>query len=151
MSRGIMPQDWRDGNIAPIFKNGSKKEPENYRPISLTSIPCKIMDSIIKDQVVDHLVNNSLINKSQQGFMKHKLCVTNLLEFFDKITLETDNNIPMNIIYLDFSKAFDKVPKHQLIQKLQSHSINGNVISWINNWLTGRRQRVIIKGEQSTW
>ena len=109
------------------------------------------MDSIIKDQVVDHLVNNSLINKSQQGFMKHKLCVTNLLEFFDKITLETDNNIPMNIIYLDFSKAFDKVPKHQLIQKLQSHSINGNVISWINNWLTGRRQRVIIKGEQSTW
>ena len=62
------------------------------------------MDSIIKDQVVDHLVNNSLINKSQQGFMKHKLCVTNLLEFFDKITLETDNNIPMNIIYLDFSK-----------------------------------------------
>ena len=70
--------------------------------------------------------------------MKHKSCVTNLLEFFDKITLESDNNITKEIIYLDFSKEFDKVPKHQLIQKLQSHSINGNVVSWINNWLTGR-------------
>ena len=64
---------------------------------------------------------------------------------------ESDNNIPMDIIYLDFSKAFDKVPKHRLIQKLKSHSIKGNVLSWINNWLTGRRQRVIINGEQSTW
>jgi len=54
MSSGIVPQDWRDGNIAPIFKKGSKKEPGNYRPISLTSIPCKVMESIIKDQVVDH-------------------------------------------------------------------------------------------------
>ena len=151
MSSGIVPQDWRDGNIAPIFKKGSKKEPGNYRPISLTSIPCKVMESIIKDQVVDHLVNNSLLNKSQHGFMKHKSCVTNLLEFFEKITLESDNNIPMDIIYLDFSKAFDKVPKHRLIQKLKSHSIKGNVLSWINNWLTGRRQRVIINGEQSTW
>jgi len=70
--------------------------------------------------------------------MKHKSCVTNLLEFFDKITLESDNNITKEIIYLDFSKEFDKVPKHQLIQKLQSHSINGNVVSWIINWLTGR-------------
>ena len=114
-----MPQDWRDGNIAPIFKKGSKKEPGNYRPISLTSIQCKVMESIIKDQVVDHLVNNSLLNKSQHGFMKHKSCATNLLEFMEKITLESDSNIPMDIIYLDFSKAFDKVPKHRLIQKLK--------------------------------
>ena len=146
-----MPQDWRNGNIPPIFKKGSKKEPGNYRPISLTSIPCKVMESIIKDQVVDHLVNNSLLNKSQNGFMKHKSCATNLLEFMEKITLESDNNIPMDIIYLDFSEAFDKVPKHRLIQKLKSHGIEGNVLSWINNWLTGRRQRVIINGEQSTW
>ena len=60
MSSGCVPQDWRDGNIAPIFKKGSKRDPGNYRPISLTSIPCKVMESIIKDQVVNHLVTNSL-------------------------------------------------------------------------------------------
>ena len=139
LSRGIVPQDWRDGNIAATFIKESKKDPGNYCPISLTLIPWKIKESIIKDQVVDHLVNNSLSNKSQHGFMKHRSCVTNLLKLFEKITLESDNNIPLDIIYLDFSKAFDKVPKHQLIQNLISYSINGNVLSWINNWLTGRR------------
>ena len=83
--------------------------------------------------------------------MKHKSCATNLLESMEKIMLESDNNIPMDVIYLDFSKAFDIVPKHRLIHKLKSHSIEGNVLSWINNLLTGRRQRVIINGEQSTW
>ena len=151
MSSGCVPQDWRDGNIAPIFKKGSKRDPGNYRPISLTSIPCKVMESIIKDQVVNHLVTNSLLNKTHHGFMKRKSCVTNLLEFFKKITLESDDNIPMDIIYLDFLKAFDKVPKHRLIQKLKSHSIDGKVLTWINNWLTDRRQRVLINGEQSIW
>ena len=83
------------------------------------------MESIIKDQIVNHLVTKSLLNNTytQHRFMKHNSCVTNLLEFFEKITLECDNNIPTDNIYLDFSKAFDKVPKHRLVRKLKSHSI----------------------------
>ena len=86
MESGAVPQDWRDANVTPIFKKGSKNNPSNYRPISLTSIPCKVMESIIKDGVVNYLLRYRLIKSSQHGFMSNKSCRTNLLEFLEKIT-----------------------------------------------------------------
>jgi len=105
----------------------------------------------MKDVIVDHLTVNSLINKSQHGFSKNKSCVTNLLEFLETITNEIDTGACMDVIYLDFSKAFDKVPKLRLLEKCRAHNIGGKLLSWLEMWLTGRRQRVVLNGEYSDW
>ena len=151
MTTGQVPSDWKLANVTPIFKEGSKSNPENYRPVSLTSVPCKLMESIIRDNVVDHLLLNQLIKSSQHGFMKHKSCTTNLLEFLENVTKMVDNGDPVDIIYLDFSKAFDKVPKLRLIAKMKAHGIRGDVLRWISEWLSGRKQRTVLNGSFSAW
>jgi len=151
MDRGELPSDWKLGNITPIFKKGSKKKAENYRPISITCVACRLLESIIKDQIVEHLAVNNLIKATQHGFMKNKSTVTNLIEFFDKITSEVDAGTPMDLVYLDFSKAFDKVPRERLLAKLEAHKIHGKPLAWIRSWLTGRQQRVVINGKCSAW
>ena len=118
-----MPADWKCGNITPIFKKGPKSNPGNYRPVSLTSIPCKLLESIIKDKVTQHLYDNCLINSSQHGFMRKRSCLTNLLEFFERVTKELDAGNDMDIVYLDFAKAFDKVSHTKLLNKLKSYGI----------------------------
>ena len=148
---GTVPPDWRCGNITPIFKKGSKSSPGNYRPVSLTSIPCKILESIIKDRVTEHLYDNILIKSSQHGFTKNKSCLTNLLEFMEKVTKEYDSGNALDIVYLDFAKAFDKVPHSKLIDKLKSFGIQGQILHWINNWISDRKQRVVLNGEFSEW
>ena len=148
---GDVPDDWRKANITPIFKKGSKSESSNYRPISLTSVPCKMLESLIKDAVMEHLILNNLITDSQHGFMKKRSCLTNLLQFFEYVTCSIDNNIPVDAIYLDFSKAFDKVPHQRLLYKLKSNHVDGNILRWIAEWLRNRRQRVVINGSESMW
>ena len=86
MEEGVVPADWRTANVTPIFKKGARTKPENYRPVSLTSIPCKLIESIVKDSLMAHLEENMLMNPSQHGFMPGKSCATNLLEFFEVVT-----------------------------------------------------------------
>src|SRR6267154_3383936 len=148
---GIVPQDWREANVAPLHKKGSREKPENYRPVSLTSIVGKILESIIKDNIVTHLDQYNLINRSQHGFTRGKSCLTNLLDFFEVVTKELDEGNNVDLIYLDFSKAFDKVPYKRLFKKLESHGVCDIVLNWIKNWLSNRRQRVCIDGEFSEW
>ena len=141
-SKGVVPEDWRMANVTPIFKKGSKFKPENYRPVSLTSIVCKVMESILKDQIVNHLSINDLIKPTQHGFMNKRSCLTNLLEYLEIITRFIDEGENVDVIYLDFSKAFDKVSHSRLNLILQAHGISGNILNWINSWLSGRKQRV---------
>jgi Reverse transcriptase (RNA-dependent DNA polymerase) len=148
---GEIPQDWKDANVSPLFKKGSKNKPENYRPVSLTSIIGKMLESIVKDHIVNHLNKFNLIKSSQHGFTKGRSCLTNLLEFFETVTKELDQGNSVDLIYLDFAKAFDKVPYMRLFKKLESHGINGKVSEWVKNWLCGRRQKVSISKESSGW
>ena len=151
MSEGVVPIDWKRANVTPIFKKGSKSDPGNYRPVSLTSIPCRVMEACIKDHIVEHLERNALIKPSQHGFMRRKSCTTNLLEFMEKVTSEFDQGNAMDVVYLDFSKAFDKVPHRRLLEKARAHSIAGNLLRWIGKWLEGRSQRTVLNGECSPW
>jgi len=109
------------------------------------------LESIIKDNIFKHLEMLKLIRTSQHGFMKGKSCLTNLLEFFDSVTKQLDNGSSVDLVYLDFAKAFDKVPYIRLFKKLEAHGIFGDVLSWIRNWLSGRRQQATINGECSGW
>ena len=101
--------------------------------------------------MMDFLVKNKLINPSQQGFLKARSCLTSLLCFFEEITKWVDEGSPVDVIYLDFQKAFDKVPHQTLILKLKSHGMGTSIINWIEQWLTDRRQRVVVDGEVSSW
>ena len=83
LEEGIVPLEWKDENITPSFK-GSRNKPENYRPVSLTSVICKLLERLIKDHLVDFLVKNKLINPSQLGFLKARSCLTNMLCFFGR-------------------------------------------------------------------
>ena len=151
LEEGIVPSEWKEANITPLFKKGSRKKPENYRPVSLTSVVCKLLETLIRDHMVEFLVKHKLINTSQHGFLKARSCLTNLLCFLEEITKWVDDGSPADVVYLDFQKAFDKVPHQRLLLKLKAHGIGNDVINWIEKWLTHRRQRVIVAGEISNW
>jgi len=150
LNHGEVPEDWKTANVTPIFKKGSKAEPGNYRPVSLTSVCCKLLESIIRDGIMEHLLNNNLLNQSQHGFVPGKSCCTNLLEFLEKTTEAIDTGRPFDVVFLDFAKAFDKVPRERLLEKLRAHGIRRRTLNWIRNWLTGRKQRVVLNGKYST-
>jgi hypothetical protein len=117
LKEGAVPEDRQTANVTPIYKKGSKSDPGNYRPVSLTSVSCRLMEGIIKDHVVNHLERHGLIRATQHGFMRGKSCVTNLLTFFEKITSQLDGGEAVDVIYLDFAKAFDTVPHERLKKK----------------------------------
>ena len=145
----MVPEDWRSSNITPIHKKDSRSKAENYRGVHLTSQLCKSVESLIKEDIVEHLTENKLIKESQHGFTAGRSCITNLLEFLEEVTKTVDEGSPCDIIYMDFQKAFDKVPHQRLIKKLEKHGIAGKVLRWIEAWLTNRKQRVVLKGQSS--
>ena len=134
VSEGVVPQDWKIANVTPIFKKGTKLDSGNYRPVSLTSHIGKFLESLIRDAIINHLSQNRLINESQNGFRYKKSCLTNLLEYLEYVVNQVDAGDPVDVIYLDFQKAFDKVPHRRLLQKLRAHGITGSIINWIENW-----------------
>ena len=117
----------------------------------MTSIVCKVMESIIRDEIVDFLAQHELLRLSQHGFLRHRSTLTNLLEYLEELTRMVDNGTAMDVIYLDFSKAFDKVPIRRLLMKCEGLGIRGKVLGWIEEWLVGRKQRVVINGKASDW
>ena len=151
LQSGTMPEEWKLANVTPIFKKGSKSLPSNYRPISLTSVVCKMLETLIRDKLVKHLEDNNLIKNTQHGFRNKRSCLTNLLDFFYDILNQYDKSKAVDIVYLDFQKAFDKVPHKRLLTKLKSHGIQGDVLRWVENWLHNRKQRVVINGKASKW
>ena len=148
---GKVPSDWKCANVTPIFKKGDKTQPGNYRPISLTSVVCKIMETIVRDKMVRFFEDNNIINNSQHGFRNKRSCLTNLLDFFHYIFDVYDESRSVDVIYLDFQKAFDKVPHKRLLNKLQTHGISGNMKNWLEDWLSERKQRVVLNGVSSKW
>ena len=148
---GIIPNDWKVANVTPIFKKGSKSDPGNYRPVSLTCVVGKLLERLIKSEIVNHIESNKLIRDTQHGFRPGLSCTSNLLNFLELATKAVDEGNAFDIIYFDFSKAFDKVPRERLLSKLKAFGIVGHILTWIRNWLTGRRQRTVISGATSDW
>jgi hypothetical protein len=151
LRQGTVPADWKTANVTPIFKKGDRNTPGNYRPISLTSVVGKMLESIIRDKIVSHLERHSLIRDSQHGFRNKRSCLSNLLTFYNDLFSAHDITRSLDIVYLDFQKAFDKVPHNKLMFKVKQLGIDGNIHKWIENWLSNRKQRVVINGTASDW
>jgi len=139
-----VPDDWRITNVTSIYKKDRKQDPGNYRLVSLTSVPGKIMERFILSALTGRVKDNQGIRPSQHGFIKCRSCLTNLNSFYDQVTCLVDEGKAVDVVYLDFSKAFDTVPHSILLEKLAAHGLDGCTLQWIKNWLNGRAQRVVV-------
>ena len=144
LDEGVIPEQLKISIISPIHKGGQKTMPKNYRPIALTSLLIKIFEKIIRHQIVAFIEENSLMNPNQHGFRTGRSCLSQLLQHFDRLSdlLEKGHNV--DIIYLDLAKAFDKLDYLVTLQKLYNFGIVGKVFSWIQAFLTQRRQCVYV-------
>ncbi|KAK4832463.1 hypothetical protein QYF61_023510 [Mycteria americana] len=147
---GEVPVDWRSANMTPIYKKGWQEDQGNYRPVSLTSVPGKVMEQIILSAITWHIQDNQAIRPSWHGFMKGRSCLTNLTSFCDKVTRLVDEGKAVDVAYLDFSKAFDTISHSILLEKLAAHGLDGRTLRWVKNWLDSRAQRVVVNGVKST-
>lgn len=150
LSSCSIPRDWKCGRVVPIFKSGNRNSPSNYRPISLTSLPSKIIEHIIFSNVFSHLDSHHLLHPSQHGFRKSFSCETQLLQFIHDIHTNMETKRQTDTIFLDFSKAFDRVPHRRLIHKLSSLKLDPFVINWIAEFLTNRSQYTVVNNSAST-
>ena len=146
---GSVPEDWRTAHVSPIFKKGEHYDPGNYRPVSLTSVPCKVMEHIVVSAVMTHLEENNILNRQQHGFRKKRSCESQLLELSDQVTQNLEAGLETDIVILDFAKAFDKVNHSLLVHKLEHYGIGGLTNQWINSFLSDRKQAVVVEGCKS--
>ena len=149
IERGTLPKDWKLAFVSPIHKKGSKSIPENYRPISLTAILCKMLEKFIRSTILQHILDNNLLSSRQFGFINGRSTTTQLLYFLDKCVNKIAEGGVVDTIYLDFAKAFDTVAHRRLLGKLQAYGIEGKLYDWIKEFLTGRSQVVRVNGSSS--
>ena len=149
LTTGVLPPDWLSANICPVYKKGSRSSPCNYRPISLTPICSKIMEHIIYHSIMNHLNLNNILIDNQHGFRANHSCTTQLIVFIEDVSHALDHQKQVDIILLDFSKAFDMVPHQRLLSKLKHYGITNEIYNWTKTWLIQRIQRVVLDGEVS--
>ena len=146
---GTVPVSWKEGEVVPIFKKGSKQEASNYRPVSLTSAVSKIFESLLRDSIIEHVQLTGQLTKAQHGFLPKRSCITQLLETLEEWTRSLENGDWVDVAYLDYRKAFDAVPHQRLLKKLHDLGIRGKVLMWIKAFLTNRKQWVRVNSSRS--
>lgn len=146
LSEGKIPQDWQHSTITVIHKKGKKSSIENYRPISLTCVVCKVLESIVRDQLMSFFKCNNLFSNLQYGFINDRSVALQLLKIVEDWCSCLDKGHQVDVIYTDFEKAFDKVSHVCLLNKLHSYGVNENLIKWISAFLCYRTQCVKING-----
>ena len=147
----MVPRDWTVGRIVPIFKKGDKHDPGNYRPVSLTAVLCKVLESLIRDELIRHLSDLELLACGQHGFRPKRSCNSQLVEVLDDWSKALESGHSIDVLYLDFKKAFDSVPHHRLLYKLRCYGVRGKLLAWIEGFLTTRSQQVTVNGHSSEW
>ncbi len=146
---GTVPDQWKKAIVSPIFKKGDKHCPANYRPVSLTSVCCKLCEHIIAKAIMEHLEGNNLLCDNQHGFRKKRSCESQLILFVDELAQSMCDGKQVDVAVMDFSKAFDVVPHKRLLNKLHFYGIRGCTSKWIQDFLTDRTQQVVIDGQSS--
>ena len=149
---GNVPDDWRQANVAPVFKKGEKYDPANYRPVSLTCICCKTLEHIIVSDINKHLSLENILADCQHGFRSQRSWETQLVHFFHDMVSNLDRALnrghrQTDVITMDLAKAFDKVPHRKLLYKLHYYGIRGSTHKWIASWLSQHFQKVVLDGQ----
>ena len=151
LANGIFPSDWKKGNIVPVHKKNDKQHINNYRPISLLPLCSKIFERLIFNKMFGFFIENDLISQHQSGFKPGDSCINQLLSITHEICQSFNEGFDVRSVFLDISKAFDKVWYDGLIFKLKQSGISGNLLNLLSNFLRNRKQRVVLNGQTSSW
>ena len=151
LSTGKLPYEWKEAIIVPIYKKGDRRLASNYRPVLLTSVVCKLLERLVRDEILKHIVNNQIICEEQFGFVPGRSCQLQLLNALEQWSRSWDEGIPTDVTYTDFSKAFDLVSHSKLIYKMNCMGVQGLLLKWIENFLSDRKQRVRVNNALSRW
>ena len=147
-----IPAFWKQANVSALFKNkGERTDPSNYRPVSLTCIPCKLCEKTVREVLMKHMNDNNLFSDCQYGFREKRSCILQLLDVLDDLTSAYDESKQTDVIYIDIKKAFDSIPHRRLLLKLQAYGFGDEILCWIEDFLKGRKQKVNVNGEFSEW
>ena len=149
LDTGEIPLLLKSSVVIPVYKGGSKQHAKNYRPVALTSHLVKLFEKILRNYLVQFIETNDLLNPSQHGFRSGHSCLSQLLHHFDLVTKLLENGQNVDVIYLDFSKAFDKLDIMITLQKLFNLGVTGKLFDWIKSFLTHRKQSVYVDGRKS--
>ena len=149
ISSGNLPKDWKKANVSCVFKKGDKHLASNYRPVSLTSVCCKLLEHIVCHHLMHHFETHKILTNLNHGFRAGFSCETQLLTTLNDLLLSYDQGKQVDVAILDFSKAFDTVPHRKLLYKLNKYGVHGSVHSWLRNFLTNRTMRVVLDGQAS--
>ena len=149
LDTGVVPSDWKQANVVAVYKKGDKNTAANYRPVSLTSISCKTLEHLVFSSIMAHVDTHKILNHFQHGFRKQHSCETQLVNTVEDLARSLEERQQLDLLILDFSKAFDVVSHRLLLGKLDHYGIRGETLGWVTNWLTDRTQRVVVDGECS--
>ena len=148
---GEIPKEWSLANICPLFKKSDRSLACNYRPVSLTCVPCKLLEHIVCSNIMAHLYEHKLLSDRQHAFRKGHSCETQLTTVIIDWAKILDNRGQVDTFIVDFEKAFDTPPHELLKSKLFSYGIGGRTLKWIDSFLCFRQQRVVVNGVKSDW
>ena len=146
-----VPAIWKKANVTPIFKKGDKSDANNYRPVSLLSVPGKLLEKIVFKHIFNHLRDNAILSQWQSGFLPGCSTICQLLEIYHKFCHSVESGKEVRVIFLDISRAFDRVWHAGLLYKLKRIGIDGCLLEWIKDYLKDRQQRVCLEGVFSDW
>ena len=147
LSLSVVPSQWKLAHVVPIHKKGSKEHVSNYRPVSLLCILSKVLERCVFNRLYKHLA--PVLQDAQHGFIRGRSTVTELLTFLHDIGAALDKSLETDVVYLDLPKAFDSVDHGKLVLKLKQHGVEGNLLSWLANYLSDRKQRTVVSGALS--
>ena len=147
LKNGATPEQWKTASVIPLFKKGDRTSPVNYRPVSLTSCIAKLMESCIREGLWNFWNFHSLIRPSQFGFIPNSSCCDQLVEFLEDITRITDGGSWVDVVYLDFDKAFNSVPHKRLLAKLSAMGVKDDLFKFNVKFLHSQPER----GSYSSW
>ena len=148
--QGVFPKQWKCANVVPIHKKGSKTMAVNYRSVSLLPIFSKVVERIVFTSLFNHV--KPALSDRQHGFMPGRSCATNLCTLLETAWSNISAGSQTDVIYTDYSSAFQSVNHKLLIHKLKySFHVSDQALNWLTSYLSGRRQRVVVKGKCSQW
>ena len=151
LNHGKYREEWKKANVVPVFKQSDKQCVKNNCPISLLSICSKIFERTIYNNTYNYLIDNNLILQNQSGFKREDSCINQLISITHDILNLLDEGLEVRGVFLDISKAFNKVWLEGLICKLQQNGISGELLNIIIGFLNNRKQRIVLNGQSSNW
>ena len=151
LAEGIFPSIWKTAHVSPIYKKGERNKCNNYRPISLLSCVGKVLEKCVQSHLLTYLSENNLITPSQSGFLPGHSTIYQLLNIYDDLCKCLDQGSAAQAVFFDISKAFDKVWHKGLIKKLEGIGVRGGLLCWFKDYLSDRKQAVVVKGSISEY